>query len=197
MLYCSVEVLHASPALSPCLLVASFVLPWHRPYIWVVSLPCVNISFDWGCRACYCLPLIIGFWCFNISPPYREAFNLCYSWERLLYRILSPLFYPAHNRDLGCLLVGVALPAISSSIPRRTTLSVLWFPTRAFYFSIAKVGQASCCKGRSPYLALKSFKDFGVQLLLDPNSLRHPDWNFCRPSLDIYIPSPCFRLYAL
>ena len=106
----------------------------------------------------------------NITP-YSEAFNLCYSWERLLYRILSPLFYPAHNRDWGCLLDGVALPAISSSIPRRTTMSVLWFPTRAFYFSIAKVGQASCCKGRSPYLARKSFKDFGVQLLLDPNSL--------------------------
>ena len=43
------------------------------------------------------------------------------------------------------------------------------------HFSIAKVGQASCCKGRSPYLARKSFKDFGVQLLLSPNSLRHPD----------------------
>ena len=39
-----------------------------------------------------------------------------------------------------------------------------------FYF--AKVGQASCCKGHIPCLPRKSFKDFGVQLLLSPNSLR-------------------------
>ena len=91
MLYCSVEVLHASPA--------SFVLPWHRPSIDFVYLLCANISFDWGCHACYCLPLILGFWYFAISPPYREAFHLCSRWERLLFRILSPLFYPALNRD--------------------------------------------------------------------------------------------------
>ncbi len=59
MLYCSVEVLHASPALSPCLLVASFVLPWHRPlfFFLVRTSPLIEVVM-----LADCLTFIIGFW---------------------------------------------------------------------------------------------------------------------------------------
>ena len=187
------------------------------------SLTCAYITTDWGYHACYCLPLIIGIWCFAISPPHREAFHLCCRWERPLYRILSPALLPCSKQRYGRLLDGVALPAISSSIPRRTTLSVLWFLTLAFSFFHCKGRASVMLQGSQSLLGSKKFQRFwGAVAPLSKFSasvglkfLSAISCIFMRGcsrsaklmlgiallslnrSLDIFIPSPCFRLYAL
>ena len=141
-----------------------------KPYT-AHSLTCVNISTDWGCHASFTFDTHNWHLTVRWMPTIPRVFLLCCRWLRLLSPIHSPALLPYLQQRLGLLTCWRCFSLLFHLLFHAVPLSLLnRFLTRAFYFSIAKVGQASCCMGRSHCLARKSFKDFGVQLLLYPNS---------------------------
>ena len=158
----------------------------------------MHIPHDWGCHACWLFDTHNCLFTLLWMPTIPQVFHLCCRWLRLLSHIHSPAFLPYLQQRLGLLACWRSLSLLFHLLLHAVPLWLFnRFLTLAFSFFHCKGRASVILQGHVSTLSRKSFKDFGVQLLLSPNSLRHTDWNFCRPSLDIFIPSPCFRLYAL
>ena len=115
----------------------------------ICILTCANYSSDWGCHASFYVDFIIGAFSFAVSPSYRE-FSTYAAAENGFLHLFILLFFSILQQRLGLLSLwrSFACYFILHSALYHFVCSID-FLLALSHFSIAKVGQASCCKGHT------------------------------------------------